>query len=150
MVCRHCQDTPFYHSFEHLTRLPNGVSVYFSSIEKAKHKTITKENLSYYTEHLDHASQTPWVWIIDCRGMKTEHIPKLKVCRLLVDLFQDRYKHALQNVFLVYPTWHINLALGAIKPLMSEESKAKLLVCPSPLTLLEQGFPTHVIKSCLA
>ena len=126
------------------------MAIFYSSLEKAKQKLITKESLPDYAAHLDTASQTPWVWIIDCRGLKAEHIPKLKVCKLLVDLFEERYKHALQSVFLVHPTWHVNLALGAVKPLLSEEAKAKFHLCTSPLTLLEKGIPTHVVKSCTA
>jgi hypothetical protein len=148
MVCQQCQRNPLFHSFEHLGAMPNGCAIFFSSIEKAHHKIITKDSLPDYAAHLDIASQTPWVWIIDCRGMKTEHIPKLKVCRLLVDLFEERYKHVLKNVFLVHPTWHVNVALGAVKPLLPEETKSKIVACPSPLTLLEKGVPTHVVKSC--
>ncbi len=150
MTCKYCQQTPSFHSFELLGSMPNGYTIYFSSLEKAKEKHITKESLPEYTQHLDTASQTPWVWIIDCRGLKLEHIPKLKVCKLLVEVFQERYKHTLMSVFILYPTWHVTTTLNALKPFLSADAKAKIALCESPIFLMEKGVPVHIVKGCIS
>ncbi len=129
--------------------MSNGWSIFYSSVEKAKEKRITKESLPDYTQHLDFASQSPWVWIIDCRGLEFEHIPKFKVCKMLVEVFQERYKHALMNVFILYPTWHITGILQTLKPFLSDDTNKKITPCSSPIFLLEKGVPTHIIKNCI-
>ena len=147
MPCTNCSKDPTFHNFEFLLRNSKGDAIYFTSPSRGKARKLTESELDNYFSHMDEASMTSWVWIIDCKGMDKFDMPNPGILRKFMESIQERYKFVLKEIFIVNMNWKMSMILQMVRPFMKEEAKKRLIICDSPLQLLHLGLGSDTIKS---
>lgn len=147
MPCTHCSTDPTFHNFDFLMRNSKGDAIFFTSPARGKARRLSDSELENYFAHMDEASVTSWIWIIDCKGLEKFDMPTATILRKFMESIQERYKFVLKEIFIVNINWKMSMILNIVKPFMKEEAKKRLVVCESPLQLLHLGLGSETIKS---
>lgn len=149
MSCKHCSKEKGYHSFDFLGRTTENDSIYYSRISSAKEYRMNKETIVDFINHMDDASITAWVWIFDCRGLEAIDMPSINFLQEFTQLVQERYKFVLKHVYIIYPSWKINIMITMIQPFLKDETRKRIIRCDSPLQLIKLGIADEQLKSLL-
>lgn len=143
--CKKCQVDSTYHHFEFLSRLPTGDTIYTTCPSKGKQRSMKEDSIQDYVAHMDEASTSGWIWIIDCSGLESFHMPNVSILQKFMNIIQDRYKYVLKKVYIININWKMHMILSLIKPFMKDEAKERLSIVTSKLQLLNQGFNAETL-----
>jgi hypothetical protein len=147
MNCHRCISDPTYHSFEFISRNPQGDGIYYTCPSKGKLRAMKDDSIPDFVAHMDSASIGAWIWIIDCSGLESFHMPSITVLRKFLSIIQDRYKYVLKHVYIMNTNWKMNMILSMIKPFMKDEAKERLTIIQSKLQFIDLGINVNTIKS---
>ncbi len=147
MDCERCSRDPTYHSFEFISRSSQGDGVYYTCPAKGKLRDMKEDSIPDFVAHMDSASIGAWIWIIDCSGLESFHMPSITVLRKFMSLIQDRYKYVLKHVYIMNINWKMNMILSMIKPFMKDEAKERLTIIQSKLQFVQLGINVPSVKS---
>ncbi len=125
MACHKCKQGRKAHSFESLGTIQNGVRVFYTC--PAQREDFNDDNfLEEFGQHLEVTEGKPWIWIFDCQGYEAKHMLSLRDSLGLLRLFETKYRHSLQAMYVINEAWYFHLFLKTVKPLMKKETQAKL------------------------
>lgn len=125
MACQKCLQGRKAHSFETLGTLQNGVRIFYTC--PAQREDFNDDNfLEEFDQHLESTEGKPWIWIFDCQGYEAKHMLNLRDSLGLLHLFETKYKHSLQAMYVIHEAWYFHLFLKSVKPLMKRETRDKL------------------------
>jgi hypothetical protein len=144
--CKKCTADPQFHNFDFVSRHPSGDAIYYTSPAKGKQRSMKEDSIPDYMSHMDDASTTGWVWLIDCSGMESFHMPSLPVLRQFMNIIQERYRFVLKKVYIININWKMHVILNMVKPFMKEEAKERISVIESKLQLVSLGFNGDALK----
>lgn len=146
MTCPACEKDKTFHNFEFLLRNSLGDGIYYTCPAKGKARKMTDAELDNYFAHMDEASVSSWIWIIDCRGLEKLDMPNVTLMKKFMESIQERYKFVLKEIYILHMNWRMSMILHMIRPFMKEEAKKRLILCNSPLQLLKLGVSAESIK----
>lgn len=155
MSCPRCQKNPQYHSFQYLGILKTGENLFYTSPAKGQEKHPNESCVEEYLAHMDSAAEkNKWIWILDGRGLSTEHIPGISVMKKLVQSVEERYKESLIGIYVIYPNLKMKFVLNLIHPFLHNEAKKRLIVFHSnpatmALELTKYGFETDLVRKLM-
>jgi hypothetical protein len=154
MSCTRCQKNSQYHSFQHLGNLKTGENLFYTSPSKGQEKHPTESCIEEYISHMDTAAKTKWIWILDGRGLSTEHIPGISVMKKLVHIIQERYQNNLIGIYIIHPNLKMKFVLNLIHPFLHQEAKKRLVVFHSnpstmALELTKYGFELELVRKLM-
>ena len=136
MRCEKCKINPSHHNFKSLGQLHDGTHVVYSCPAAAIENRLTKESFPDYIAHLEEASQTNWIWIVDCKGIQSKNIPTLEMLKQMCELLQTRYIHKIHAVYFIQMDWQIHMVLNLVQPFLKLATKKKI-------------HTNHTLTSCL-
>ncbi len=126
--CQRCQLTNNKaHSFEKLGTLRDGVTNIFYT--NPLEPDDSPDAYQYYMAHFQETEPNPWIWIFDCKGMKTKDLTQSKLARILIEGIQSKYKDTLRGIFIINPVWCITSLFTVMKPFIHKEAKSKIHIC---------------------
>ena len=147
MPCAGCLADPLTHSFERIgSVVRNGIVhyVFYTSYRTIKDYSNSKAISEHITGCLDDVSGAPWIWIMDCKFVKSKHMMQLGVAMKLLKMLRDSYGVRLMNLYLINSGPIINTALAAFSPFLSKEFKESMHKVPgTPLELLTAFTGKH-------
>ncbi len=147
MKCTECEKDGTFHNFDFLLRNSMGDGVFYTCPAKGKAKKMTDEELTNYFAHMDEASVSSWIWIIDCSGLEKLEMPNVNLMKKFMESIQERYKFVLKEIYVIHMNWRMSMILHMIRPFMKEEAKKRLIICNSPLQLLKLGVSAEMVKT---
>ncbi len=147
MKCIECMKDKTFHHFDFLLRNSTGDGLYYTCPAKGKARKMTEAELQNYYAHMDEASISSWIWIIDCRGLEKLDMPNVTLLKKFMESIQERYKFVLKEIYVIHMNWKMSMILHMIKPFMKDEAKKRLILCESPLQLLKSGLTAEIAKS---
>lgn len=106
---------------------------------------MKEDSIPDYIAHMDQASTSGWVWVIDCSGLESFHMPNITVLQKFMGVIQDRYRYVLKKVFIINVNWKMQMILSMVKPFMKEEAKERLVIVNSKLQMLTHGFHAETV-----
>jgi hypothetical protein len=128
--CPRCKENSKAHSFEKLGTLRDGVTnVFYTNPALATEPDDSPEAYQYYMAHFQDTEPHPWIWIFDCKGMKTKDLTQSRLAKKLMDGIQTKYKDSLRGIFIINPVWCITSLFTVIKPFLHKEAKSKVHIC---------------------
>jgi hypothetical protein len=145
MSCEKCRADGTFHSFEFIGRAKDSTKLIYTCPAKAKEKRPTEDSVRDYIDHMDEVSLDGWIWLFDCRGIESLDMPNLKVLKQFTELVQERYKFVLKKVLILNVNWKMQMILSMVKPFMKEGSEKRIIVCKSPLELLD-SMESELVK----
>ena len=131
MVCIRCQATNGKaHSFEKIGSLKdNKTNLYYTCPALAEEQDDSPEGLTYYLAHFEATKPNPWIWIFDCKGMKSKDLIKSGLGKRMAEVVQQTYFDTLLGIYILNPTFGIKALIAFINPFLKKETKAKIHVC---------------------
>jgi hypothetical protein len=129
--CSRCKATNNKaHSFEKLGTLRDGITnIFYTCPALATEPDDSPEAFQYYMAHFQETEPQPWIWIFDCKGIKTKDLTQSKLARKLIDAIQTKYKDSLKGIFIINPIWCITSFFTVVKPFLHKDAKSKVHMC---------------------
>lgn len=118
-ICTKCKQTPGFHSFT-FCGAAGPRHVYYTSPAKAGHVVKTHTEYLEFKSHLEAASATPWVWIFDCKDMKTKHFLPMEICKDLIEYVLSEHGAAIQEVIVLHPNVWFKGIFKFLSPMFKE------------------------------
>ena len=119
MPCQRCLAIPGYHSFDKLSP-----TLYYTCPGKAKG---TSEG---FLDHLKDTLPGPWVWILDCRGIKGI------TGESILKTIEKDYTN-LQQLYVVHPPLIVKAFYGISRPFFSKAMTNKIKIVDSTEVVLQ-------------
>jgi hypothetical protein len=145
MDCARCRKDPTFHSFEFISRNSQGDAIYYTCPSKGKLRELKEDSIPDFISHMDSASIGAWIWIIDCSGLESFHLPSISALQKLMVLIQERYRFVLRHIYILNCNWKMNMILSMGRPFMKEEAKKRLTVLDSRLPLVTLGLDSQIL-----
>ncbi len=129
--CPRCKETGGRaHSFEHIGHLRDAKThIFYTSLAEATDPEDSPDTLQGYLYHMNETRPHPWIWILDCRGMKTKDLLQGSLAKQLADVVQHVNIETLVSVFILQPTWAMNALIQFIKPFLYKETRQRIQMC---------------------
>lgn len=127
MPCERCTISPDSHCFINLGT-HQGITYFYTSPVRGHDFKETVATLSYYKSHLEEAKIHKWVWIVDCKEMKSKHYSSPELSRRLVQHLTDEHRNQLQEIWIINPNTWIRGLVAIIKPFFSRATTDRLHV----------------------
>lgn len=131
-ICHRCTETGGEaHSFYHIGTLGHNkkTHLYYTKPADATDIDESPEAIAIYLHHFEQTKPHPWIWILDCQGLKTKDFLHSGLGRRITEVVKTTYIDTLQGIYVVNPTWGMKTLLTFITPLLSKESKARIHCC---------------------
>ena len=96
---------------------------------------------------LDPLQSKPWIWVFDCRGMKTEHYMNIGFVKKMAHTIEHEHGHSLQAVWVLnMDSWLLRMAslFGRKKVVPLPTDRLELLV-----NMQQEGCPDDIIDRML-
>lgn len=131
LSCPRCLETNGKaHNFEKIGVLKDSnTNIFYTCPGLAQDQDDSPEAVSYYLAHFETTKPNPWIWIFDCRGIKSKDLIKSGMAKKLAETIQKSYFDTLLGVYIVNPTITIKALLTFLSPFLCKETKAKLHIC---------------------
>ena len=139
MACPRCVELPDAHSFTYFGKM-NDISLYYTSPARAHDFKENAQTYSYYKNHVDSAKPGPWIWVIDCAGMKIKHYSSLEITRKLIQMLMAEHKGILQSIWIVHPNAWMRTTINVMKPFLKAETLSKIKLLEGERTELYVGL----------
>ena len=129
--CSRCKETGGRaHSFEYIGHLRDGISnIFYTSLADATEPEDSPDTLAGYLFHMQEVQAHPWIWILDCRGMKSKDLLRSGLAKQLINVVQHTNIETLHGVFILYPTMAMNAVIQCIKPFLYKETRNRIHLC---------------------
>ena len=129
--CSRCQETSGRaHSFELLGTLrDNTTHVFYTSLANSMEPEDSPDTLAGYLFHMHETRPHPWIWILDCRGMKSKDLLRSGLSKTLTEVVQHTNIETLHGVYILHPTMAMNAVIQCIKPFLYKETRQRIHVC---------------------
>lgn len=129
--CSRCKETGGRaHSFEHIGQLRDGKThIFYTSLANAVDPEDSPDTLLGYLYHMNETRPHPWIWLLDCRGMKTKDLVHGSMAKQLSEVVQHVNIETLSSVFILHPTWAMNALVQFIKPFLYKETRQRIHIC---------------------
>jgi len=145
MPCARCAECPDAHSFVYFGKV-NATSLYYTSPARAHDYKENAQTYSYYKAHVDSAKGSPWIWVIDCAGMKMKHYSSLEITRKLMQVIMNEHAGILQHVWIIHPNSWMRATLNVLKPFLKAETQKKIRIFEGEKTELYVGLEQAGLK----
>jgi hypothetical protein len=131
MLCPRCATTNGKaHSFEKIGTLKdNKTNLFYTCPGMAEEQDDSPEAVSYYLAHFETTRPNPWIWMFDCRGIKSKDLIRSGMAKKLAEVVQKTYFDTLLGVYIVNPSMTIKTLLAFLSPFLRKETKAKIHLC---------------------
>lgn len=147
-TCTRCQTTGGKaHSFERIGCLTDGkTNVFYTAPANAMEEDDSPEAVTYYLAHFEETRPNTWIWVFNCKGMKTRDLIKSGIGRKLAEVVQQTYFDTLLGIYIVNPSWAMKALIAFLKPFLRKETYQRIHVCSLGLidtvnTLERVGLP---------
>jgi hypothetical protein len=129
--CPRCTETGGRaHSFEWIGHLRDGVTnIFYTSLANSKDPEDSPDTLAGYLFHMQETRPYPWIWIVDCRGMKSKDLLCSGLGKALTDIVQHTYIETLSGVYILHPSIAMNALIQCIKPFLYKETRQRIHLC---------------------
>ncbi len=118
------------HSFEWIGHLRDGTSnIFYTSLADATDPEDSPDTLTGYIHHMKEVQHTPWIWILDCRDMKSKDLLRTGFVKQLTDVVHHVYFETLHAVYILHPTMTMNALIQCIKPFLYKETRKRIHLC---------------------
>lgn len=127
VTCTKCKQTPGYHSFTHCGTIGHR-SIYYTAPARADHVIKTHAEYLEFKSHLDEASRDSWIWIFDCKDMKTKHFLPFEICRELITYVLREHGTHIEEVVVLHPNMWLKGILKLLSPFFKDHLDKIVLV----------------------
>jgi hypothetical protein len=130
-MCSRCQETNGRaHSFEKIGVLKdNKTTVYYTNPALAEEEDDSPEAVQYYLAHFESTRPNSWIWLFNCKGMKTKDLIKSGMAKKLAETVQKTYFDTLLGIYIINPTFSIKTLITFLSPFLRKETKARIHLC---------------------
>ncbi len=129
--CSRCKETGGRaHSFEYIGILrDNTTHIFYTSLADSSEPEDSPDTLAGYLYHMNETRPHPWIWILDCKGMKSADLLRSGLVKALTDVVQFTNIETLLSVYILHPTIAMNAVIQCIKPFLYKETRQRIHVC---------------------
>lgn len=129
--CPRCKETGGRaHSFELVGTLrDNTTHIFYTSLGESTEPEDSPDTLAGYLFHMHETRPHPWLWIVDCRGMKSKDLLRSGLTKTLTEVIQYTNIETLLGVYILHPTMAMNAVIQCIKPFLYKETRQRIHVC---------------------
>ena len=124
MACPQCKINPKAHCFVNFAR-KDEIRYFYTGNSKEVERIDTPEKIGYFLSHIEQTRGTPWVWVIDCAGMKSKEISN-DFRNSLVNTISKEHNQTLQSVFFINTTLWMRIILAFLRPFIHKEIVGKI------------------------
>jgi len=146
--CPRCATNPAAHNFFELGKLGE-TDVLYCAPAKAIESKETSESFSYFVSHLEAVQGKPWIFLVDCKGMKLRHTYSLSLTKQIMRVMNEDHESTLQKVILLNPNTWTRAFLTIIQPFLRKTFSKKLKMLQTEMDLFLElsayGSATAVI-----
>jgi hypothetical protein len=131
MNCPRCELTGGRaHSFEKIGTLNDSkTNLFYTCPSLAEEQDDSPEAVQYYLAHFESTRPNPWIWVFDCKGMKSKDLIKSGIGKKFVEAVQKNYYETLMGVYILNPNIAVKTLLTFVSPFLRKETKAKIHLC---------------------
>jgi len=108
-----------------LTQLGETEILYCGPAKAIEYKE-TADSFSYFLSHLETIQGKPWIFLVDCKGMKMCHTYSLKLTKQIMRVMNEDHEATLQKVILLNPNAWTRTFLTIIQPFLRKTFSKKL------------------------
>lgn len=125
--CKVCRYNMYSHSFVNINETDGVIYYHTIVLEIMKHKNHEID------EYLDHvcgvitSNPTKWIWIMDFSGFSSFCMMRNKILTRILDLIHDNYGSNMEQMIILYPSWHIKLGSVLFKKNIAQHVKDKII-----------------------
>ena len=116
--CPICAVEPNSHSFHVIPSQNINVRLFYSCPAKATKYFEPDGVINHFDFVLKQNHHFPWAWVFDCDGFTLAHASQVKTSISIADLISNKYGENLKKVWIINPTWSINLVLKVMWPIL--------------------------------
>lgn len=129
--CPRCKETSGRaHSFELVGSLRDNITnIFYTSLGESTEPEDSPDTLAGYLFHMQETRPHSWIWILDCRGMKSKDLLRSGLVKALTDILQRITIETLIGVYILNPTIAMNAVIQCIKPFLYKETRQRIHVC---------------------
>jgi hypothetical protein len=124
MFCPQCQINPKAHCFQQFAQ-KGDIRYFYTGNSKEVERIDTPEKIGYFISHVDQVRGTPWVWVIDCAGMKSREISS-DFRKSLVNTISKEHSTTLHNIFFINTTTWMRIMITFLRPFIHRDLVNKL------------------------
>ena len=124
MTCPQCKINPKAHCFLEFAR-KDLTRYFYTGNSKEVERIDTPEKISYFLSHIEQTRGSPWVWVIDCAGMKSKEISN-DFRKSLVNTISKEHNHTLQAIFFINTTTWMRIILALLHPFIHKDIVGKI------------------------
>ena len=124
MACPQCKINPKAHCFVNFAR-KDATRYFYTGNSKEVERIDTPEKIGYFLSHIEQTRGTPWVWVIDCAGMKSKEISN-DFRTSLVNIISKEHNQTLQSLFFINTTLWMRIILAFWRPFIHKEIVGKI------------------------
>jgi hypothetical protein len=129
--CPRCKETGGRaHSFELVGCLrDNTTNIFYTSLGESTDPEDSPDTLAGYLFHMHETRPSSWIWVLDCRGMKSKDLLRTGLIKSLTDVVQSTNIETLRGVYILHPTIAMNAVIQCIKPFLYKETRQRIHLC---------------------
>lgn len=145
MVCKICERTPGWHSFQKLGVNEKGISIFYCQPSWNLNAVRTMDDMNEFVNHFP--TDSPWIVIMNCNRYSLREMIPISVAIRLGQELQKRASQHLQAIYILQGSWLLRLLTFCVFPFLSTDLQAKFfLLSPSSfleltVQLEEKGIP---------
>lgn len=125
-ICPICQKDPTAHSFQQIPAKNNFVNLFYTCSAKATQYFDHTGVLNHIDLLLIENGDKPWVWVFDCTDFTLAHAMEINLGLAISKMITQKYGESLLKIWIIHPTWTIQIMMNAIWPFLSKDLKRKV------------------------
>jgi len=86
--------------FQPIGRLADGTVLLFTAPAQLT-ESPTEEQFTEYLHQLRQI-RVPWIWVVDCRGMSSDHFLNLSMGQRLQRILREEHSHLLKDTWMMF------------------------------------------------
>jgi len=119
MACPLCISDPDSHCFVKFGTIA-GVDLVYTAPSRTKVIVENEYNILNFKLHIDSEKGRPWIWILDCRGMKMKHYASIKFTMRIANILVNEHRDFLQEIIILHANDWIRSLLIICKKVFNE------------------------------
>ena len=125
--CKVCKYNMYSHSFVNIKEIND--TIYYHTIVSE----IMQHRNNEIDEFLDHVcgvllkNQSKWIWIMDFSGFSSYNMIRNRILKRILDLIHDIYGKNMEQMIILYPSWHIKWGSVLLKKNIAKHIQDKII-----------------------
>jgi hypothetical protein len=122
--CKICTIDPTSHSFQIIPSINQQINLFYSCPAKATKYFESEGVIEHFRSHLQKNNGKPWAYVLDCEGFTLRHATQIQTSMALVDMITGKYGDSLKKVWIINPTWTIQIMIRAMMPILTNRLRS--------------------------